>query len=58
MESRNAKFLDNDLVNESGQFHDNLSERDHYQGQAPGSSHRLSVIHTYEVESGIRQPII
>ena len=35
-----------------------MSERDHYQGQAHGPSHRLSVIHTYEVESGIRQPII
>ena len=28
--------------------------RDHYQGP----SHRLSVIHTHEVESGIRKPII
>ena len=26
MESRNAKFLENDLVSGSGQFHDNLSE--------------------------------
>ena len=30
-ESRNAKFLENDLVSRSGQFHDTLSERDHYQ---------------------------
>ena len=30
VESRNAKFLENDLVSGSGQFHDTLSERDHY----------------------------
>ena len=58
VESRNEKFLENDLVSGSGQFHENLSERDHYQGQAPGPSHRLFVIHTHEVESGIRQTII
>ena len=58
MESRNAKFLENDLVSGSGQFHDNLSERDHYQGQALGPSQKLFVIHTHEVENGIRQPII
>ena len=58
MESRNAKFLENDLVNGSGQFHDNLSERYHYQGQAPNPIHRLFVIHTCEVETSIRQPII
>ena len=40
VESRNVKFLENDLVNGSGQFHDTLSERDHYQGQDPGPSHR------------------
>ena len=58
MESRNAKFLENDLVSGSGQFHDNLFERDHYQGQDLGPSHRLTIIHTHRVESGIRQPII
>ena len=58
VESRNEKFLNNDLVSGSDQFHDNLSKRDHYQGQAPDPSHRLSAIHTHEVESGIRQPII
>ena len=58
MESRNKKFLDNDLVSESGQFPDTLSEKDHHQSEAPGPSHRLTVIHTHEVESGIRQSII
>ena len=58
MESRNVKFLENDLVSGSGQFHDTLSEKDHHQSQAPGPSHRLIALHTHEVESGIRQPII
>ena len=52
------KFVENDLDRKSGQFHDTLFERDHYQGQDPGLSHRLSVICTNEVETGIRQPTI
>ena len=56
--SRNVKFLDNDLISGSGQFHDTLSEKDHYQGQDPGPSHRLTVICTHEVEMSIRQPTI
>ena len=58
MESRNKKFLDNDLVSGSGQFPDTLFEKDHHQSEAPSPSHRLTVIHTHEVESGIRQSII
>ena len=58
VESRNAKFLENDLVSGSGQFHDTLFERDHYQGQVLGPSHRLTDIHTQEVETDIRQPTI
>ena len=58
MESRNAKFLKNDLVSGSGQFHGTLSKRDHYQGPNPSLSHRLIVIRTHEVETGIRQPTI
>ena len=58
MESRNTKFLENDLVNGNGQFQDNLSEKDHHQSEAPSLSHRLNVIHTHEVECGIRKPII
>ena len=58
MESRNSKFIENDLVIGSGQFHDTFSKRDHYQGQDPSPSHRLIVIRTHEVETGIRQPII
>ena len=58
VESRNTKFHENDLISGSCQFHDTLSKRDHYQGQTFGSTHRLAVIHTHEVEMGIRQPII
>ena len=38
--------------------HDTLFERDHYQDQTFGSSHRLTVIHIHEVETGIRQLVI
>ena len=31
VESRNTKFLENDLIGGSGQIHDTLSEIDHYQ---------------------------
>ena len=58
MKSRNVKFLENDLIDGSDQIHDTLSERDHYQAQAYGSSHKLTIIHTHEVETGIRQPVI
>ena len=58
MESRNAKFLENNLVSGSDQFHDTLSKRDHNQGQDPGPSHRLTIIRTHDVETGIRQPTI
>ena len=54
MESRDTKFLKNDLVSGNGQFHDTLREKDHHQSQAPGPSHRLIVIYTHEVERGIR----
>ena len=46
MESRNAKFLENDLINGSDQFKDIVYEKDHYKGQSSGSSDRLIVIHT------------
>ena len=55
MESRNAKFLENDLVSGNGQFLDTLPEKDHHQSQAHGTSHRLTSIHTYEVENDIRR---
>ena len=58
VELRNAKVLENDLIGGSGQIHDTLSKRDRYQGQTSGSSHKLTIIHTHEIETGIRQPVI
>ena len=46
MESRNAKFLENDLISDSNQFQDIVYEKDHYEGQSSGSSDRLIVIDT------------
>ena len=56
MESRNAKFLENDLISGSDQFQDIVFEKDHYEGQPSGSSDRLIVIHTPQVQPSVRQP--
>ena len=56
MESRNAKFLENDLISESDQFQDIVSEKDHDEGHHSGSSDRLIVIHTPQVQPSVTQP--
>ena len=56
MESRNAKFLENDLISGSDQFQDIVSKKDHYEGQPSGSSDRLIFIHTPQVQPSVRQP--
>ena len=48
------KFLENDLIGGRSQIHDTLFERDHYQAQTSGSIHKLTTIHTHEVETSIR----
>ena len=55
MESRNAKLLENDLINGSDQFQNIVYEKDHYKGQPYGSSDRLIVIHTPQVQPSVRQ---
>ena len=57
MESRNENFLENDFINGSDQFQDIVYEKDHYEGQPFGSSDRLIVIHTFQVQPNVRQPI-
>ena len=55
VESRNAKFLENTLISGSDQFQDIVYEKDHYEGQSSGSSNRLIVIHTPQVQPSVRQ---
>ena len=57
MESRNAKFLENDMISGSDQFEDITSEKDHYEVEPSKSSDRLFVIHTPQVQRGVRQPV-
>ena len=58
MESRNAKFLENDLISGSDQFQNISSERDHYEAEPSRTSNRLVVIPTPQVKMGVRQPVI
>jgi len=46
MESRNAKYLENDLISGSDQFQDIAFEKDHYEAQPSSYSDILIVIHT------------
>ena len=50
VESRNTKFLDNDLISGSDQFQDIAFEKDHYEAQPSSLSERLVVIHTLQVQ--------
>ena len=58
VESRNAKFLENDLISGSDQFQDIAFEKDHYEAQPSSSSDKLIVIHTPQVQISVRQPMI
>ena len=59
VESRNAKFLENDLICGSDRFQDIVYEKDHIDAQPSTSSDKLIVIHNApQVQIGDRQPII
>jgi len=58
VESRNAKFLENDLISGSDQFQNISSEMDHYEAKPSGTGNRLVVIPTPQVKMGVRQPVI
>ena len=59
MESRNAKFLENDLISGSDLSHNIVSEKDHINSQPSTSSDRLIFIHnTPQIQTSVRQPII
>ena len=58
MESRNAKFLENDLISGSDKFQYIVYEKDHYEDQSSGSSDRLISIHTPQVQPSVRQPFL
>ncbi|RDY02198.1 hypothetical protein CR513_14376, partial [Mucuna pruriens] len=58
VESRNENFLPNDLISGIDQFQDIVYEKDHYKVQPYGLSHRMIVIHSLQVQMGVRQPRI
>lgn len=59
VESRNAKFLENDLISGSDQTRNIVSEKDHSESQPSTSSDRLVIIHsTPQVQTGVEQPIV
>ena len=55
MESRNGKFLENDLISGSDQTQDLDFGNDQSGSQASTSSYRLVVIHVPQVQIGIEQ---
>ncbi|RVW26317.1 Retrovirus-related Pol polyprotein from transposon TNT 1-94 [Vitis vinifera] len=58
VESRNAKFLEYDLISGSNQFGNIVSDIDHTESQPSTSSDKLFVIHnTPQVQMGVEQTI-
>ena len=58
VESRNAKFLENDLISGSDQFQDIVHEKDNEDLPPTVSSSKLIVIHAPQAQSRVRQPTI
>ncbi|KAJ9685151.1 hypothetical protein PVL29_017257 [Vitis rotundifolia] len=58
VESRNAKFLEFDLVSGSDQFRNIVSDIDHTESQPSTSSDRLFIVHnTPQVQTGVERTI-
>jgi hypothetical protein len=59
VESRNAKFLENDLNSGSDQTMNIVSEKDHSESQPSTPSDRLVIVHnTPQVQTDVEQPIV
>uniref|UniRef100_A0A2N9F8E4 CCHC-type domain-containing protein n=1 Tax=Fagus sylvatica TaxID=28930 RepID=A0A2N9F8E4_FAGSY len=59
VESRNAKFLENDLISGTDQTRNIVSKKDHSESQPSTSSDRLVIVYsTPQVQTGVEQPII
>ncbi|KAL5824162.1 hypothetical protein ACOSQ3_020225 [Xanthoceras sorbifolium] len=59
VESRNAKFLEYDLISGSDQIRNIISEIDHSVSQPSTSGDRLVIVHNApQVQTGVEQPII
>ena len=59
VESRNAKFLENDLISGRDQTRNIVSENDHSESQPSTSSDRFGIVYsTPQVQTGVEQPII
>jgi hypothetical protein len=59
VESRNAKFLENDLNSGSDQTRNIVSEKDHSKSQPSTPSDRLVIVHsTPQLQTGVEQPIV
>ena len=59
MESRNAKFFENDLISGIDQTRNIVSKKDHLESQPSTSSDRLIIVpNTPQVQTGVEQPIV
>ena len=59
VESRNAKFLENDMINGRDRFRDLIPVHDHIETQPSTSYERLVIVHhTPQVPISVEQPII
>ena len=54
VESRNAKFLEDDLISGSDQLQDSVSEKNYLEAQPYSLSDRVIAIHTPQVQMGVR----